>query len=127
MGKRTFPPIRPPASPSLEGLEGLGHEARETAQRLLWPGGLSARLLVLTVLFVAVAGLLILAASLATLEERWLTDRVAAGDTTVTTVNSSATQMLTRGNRRDLNETYGILSVVVEEQGVRNVYLRPAE
>src|SRR5690349_20464394 len=52
----------------------------ETTRRLIWPGGLSARLLVLTFRFVAVAELLILAPSLASFEAQWLTDRVRRGE-----------------------------------------------
>ena len=58
------------------GLALPGAAQGEQARRLLWPGGLSARLLVFTVVFVLVAELLILATSLATFEERWLSDRI---------------------------------------------------
>ena len=47
----------------------------ERTRRFFWPGGLSARLLLLTILFVSVAELLILAPSMASFEEQWLTDR----------------------------------------------------
>ena len=124
MGKRTFPPFRPPHPPSLER---LSHDTRETAQRIFWPGGLSARLLVLTVLFVAVAGALILAASLATLEERWLADRATAGASAVLTFNADPTQVLTEKKRQQLRELNGIVAVVVEQDGVRHRYMPPPE
>jgi signal transduction histidine kinase len=127
---KAFPPFRPPTPAALEG---LSHEARETAQRILWPRGLSVRLLILTVLFVAIAGLLILAASLATLEERWVADRVTAGESTVLTVAISPDQVLTGRKKRDLQEVNGIVSVITQEEApaaagpVRHVYMSPSE
>ena len=44
----------------------------------LWPGGLSARLLLFTAIVVTFGGLLILPPTLAAYEEQWLLDRVAA-------------------------------------------------
>ena len=49
-------------------------------RRLFWPGGLSARLLVLTALFVSLAGMLMLPPALAAFEEQWLLDRVRAAE-----------------------------------------------
>jgi signal transduction histidine kinase len=48
--------------------------------RFFWPGGLSARLLTLTILFVAFGGLLALPPALASFEEQWLLDRVRAAE-----------------------------------------------
>ena len=44
------------------------------------PGGLSSRLLLLTILFVALAGLMILPPSLAQYEDSWLYDRLRAAE-----------------------------------------------
>jgi len=125
---KAFPPFRPPTPAALEG---LSHEARETAQRILWPRGLSVRLLILTILFVAIAGLLILAASLATLEDRWVNDRVTAGESTVLTVAISPDQVLAGKKKRDLQEVNGIVSVITQEAAaagpVRHVYMSPGE
>ena len=41
-------------------------------RRLFWPGGLSARLLLLTAMFVSLAGMLMLPPALAAFEEQWL-------------------------------------------------------
>ena len=49
-------------------------------KRFSWPGGLSARLLLLTVLFVVLAELFILAPSLADFQEGWLNDRLRAAE-----------------------------------------------
>ena len=48
--------------------------------RFFWPGGLSARLLTLTILFVAFGGLISLPPILASFEEQWLLDRVRAAE-----------------------------------------------
>jgi len=48
--------------------------------RFFWPGGLSARLLTLTILFVAFGGALSLPPTLAAFEEQWLLDRVRAAE-----------------------------------------------
>ena len=53
---------------------------RRSGRRFFWPGGLSARLLILTALFIALAGAFILPPSLAAFEERWLLDRVRAAE-----------------------------------------------
>jgi signal transduction histidine kinase len=121
---KAFPPFRPPTPAALEG---LSHEARETAQRILWPQGLSVRLLILTVLFVAVAGLLLLFASLATLENRWLDDRVTAGETAILTVDASPDQFLTGTKKRQIKEVNGIISVRAERNGVLARYLEPTD
>jgi hypothetical protein len=49
-------------------------------RRWLWPGGLSARLLVLTTLFVSIASLMVLPLVLAAFEEQWLLDRVRSAE-----------------------------------------------
>lgn len=49
---------------------------RLTRRRFFWPGGLSARLLLLTVLFVVLGGALTLPPALASYERQWLLDKV---------------------------------------------------
>src|SRR3954471_5210782 len=58
--------------------EELGRARRP---RFFWPGGLSARLLTLTVLFVAGGGALALPPALASFERQWLLERVRAAET----------------------------------------------
>jgi hypothetical protein len=55
-------------------------EKAKPGRRFPWPGGLSARLLLLTALFVAIAGAVILPPAMAYLEEQWLLDRVRAAE-----------------------------------------------
>ncbi|MGI9169019.1 MAG: sensor histidine kinase, partial [Caulobacteraceae bacterium] len=56
------------------------HDPLQGERRLFWPGGLSARLLALTVLIIVLANLLILPRNLAAFEERWLLDRLRAAE-----------------------------------------------
>ena len=49
-------------------------------RRLFWPGGLSARLLVLTVVFAALGGTVAIPPALAAYEKQWLLDRVRAAE-----------------------------------------------
>src|SRR5438046_9468655 len=53
---------------------------RPRRPRFFWPGGLSARLLTLTILFVASAGALALPPALAAYEQQWLLDRIRAAE-----------------------------------------------
>src|ERR1700750_301434 len=50
--------------------------SRRERPRFYWPGGLSARLLILTILFVALGGALALPPALAGYETQWLLDLV---------------------------------------------------
>jgi signal transduction histidine kinase len=54
---------------------------RPRRPRFFWPGGLSARLLTLTILFVASAGALAFPPALASFERQWLLERVRAAET----------------------------------------------
>ena len=53
---------------------------KRTRRRLFWPGGLSARLLVLTVVFAGLGGALAIPPALASFEKQWLLDRVRAAE-----------------------------------------------
>eukprot|EP01035_Chromulina_nebulosa_P042972 gene42972-58187_t len=50
--------------------------ARPWRRRLFWPGGLSARLLVLTVVIATLGGTLAILPAMAAYEKQWLLDRV---------------------------------------------------
>src|SRR5918997_1533497 len=67
-------------------------------KRFSWPGGLSARLLLLTVLFVVLAQVFILAPSLADFQEGWLNDRLRAAELASVAVEAAPDQMLMRGD-----------------------------
>ena len=87
---------------------------------LVWPRGLSARLLLLTVTFALGAGLLILIPSLADFQEARYMDRIRAAELASLAVegrtvsNSMASQLLTGA---------GVVSVAVQSGGVRRLEL----
>jgi signal transduction histidine kinase len=77
---------------------------RPRRPRFFWPGGLSARLLTLTILFVAGGGALAFPPALASFERQWLLERVRAAETVSrfadiapTGVNDSQREQLLRG------------------------------
>ena len=77
---------------------------RPKRPRFFWPGGLSARLLTLTILFVASAGALAFPPALASFERQWLLERVRAAETVSrvadiarTGVNGPQREQLLRG------------------------------
>ena len=100
-----------------------GQDFRRRARRLFWPGGLSSRLLILTILFVALAGLLILPSSMAQFEERWLEDRVRAAELASLAVDAAPNQVVSDKLSNQLLTGAGVVSVVVESDGVRRLFL----
>jgi signal transduction histidine kinase len=92
-------------------------------RRLYWPGGLSARLLVLTALFVSLAGLLVLPPALAAFEEQWLLDRVRAAELASLATEVSPDGKVTRQLSQQLLNGAGVVSVAVQEEGMRRLVL----
>ncbi len=114
-----------------------GHEGSEPAsavtdaapprglpRRWLWPGGLSARLLLLTALFVMLAELLILAPSLAAFEEGRLEERVRAAELASLAVEASPDQVVTDTLASQLLNGAGVVSVAVQSEGIRRLLLQ---
>jgi hypothetical protein len=93
------------------------------ARRLFWPGGLSSRLLMLTALFVALAGLLVLPPALAAFEEQWLLDRVRAAELASLATEVSPDGKVTRQLSEQLLEGAGVVSVAMQEEGMRRLVL----
>ncbi|OYX36754.1 MAG: two-component sensor histidine kinase [Caulobacterales bacterium 32-69-10] len=90
---------------------------------LSWPGGLSARLLLLTALFVMLAELLVLGPSLAAFEEGWLTDRVRAAELASLAVEAAPAGVVSDELAGELLEGAGVVSVAVQSEGVRRLLL----
>ncbi len=111
------------AEPARRTGKDTGQDFRRRARRLFWPGGLSSRLLILTVLFVALAGLLILPSSLAQFEERWLEDRVRAAELASLAVEAAPNQVVSDQLSNQLLEGAGVVSVAVQSDGVRRLLL----
>ena len=93
-------------------------------RRWLWPGGLSARLLLLTLLFVMLAELLILAPSLASYEEGRLEERVRAAELASLAVEASPDQVVTDSLSSQLLAGAGVVSVAVQSDGIRRLLLQ---
>ena len=100
-----------------------GRDVRRAARRLFWPGGLSSRLLILTVLFVALAGLLILPPSLAQFEDTWLYDRLRAAELASLAVDAAPNQVVSDKLSSQLLNGAGVVSVAVQSEGVRRLLL----
>ena len=91
--------------------------------RLKPPVGLSARLLLLTTAFVMAAALMIIAPSLATYEEGWLTDRVRLAEVASLAVEASPAGAVPERLAGELLAGAGVISVSVQSGGVRRLLL----
>jgi signal transduction histidine kinase len=100
-----------------------GRDVRRAARRLFWPGGLSSRLLILTVLFVVLAGLLILPPALAQFEQTWLYDRLRAAELASLAVDAAPNQVVSDKVSAQLLKGAGVVSVAVQSGGVRRLLL----
>ena len=97
-------------------------------RRVLWPGGLSARLLLITALVVVLANAIIVPVLLATRQREWLSDRVAAGELAsfvVTGVNAAPEGKVTEQLKRQILASAGLVAVDVQAQGVMRSVLAP--
>ncbi|MBI1407753.1 MAG: HAMP domain-containing protein [Caulobacter sp.] len=103
------PPVeQPPAHPT---------------RRWIWPGGLSARLLLLTTLFVSIAALFVLPLALATFEEQWLLDRVRSAELASLATEVAPDGKVTRQLSSQLLEGAGVVSVAIQTEGMRRLVL----
>ena len=102
-----------------------GAQAATTAapRRLTWPTGLSARLLLLTVLFVMVAEVVGLIPALASYEDGWLSTRVRAAELASLAVEASPAGVSDH-MAGELLEGAGVVSVAVQSDGVRRLLLQ---
>ena len=87
------------------------------SRRFFWPGGLSARLLILTLLFVLVGGALALPAALAAFQEQWLLDRVRAAET-IARISDIAPDRIDVVRREELLKGAGIEGVAISTKDV---------
>ena len=97
---------------------------RPHIRRYYWPGGLSARLLLLTVLFVAFGGALVLPPTLAAFEEQWLLDRVRAAELASLATEVDPGQVVSVQLSNKLTEAAGVEWVAIQTQGMRRLVLR---
>jgi signal transduction histidine kinase len=93
------------------------------ARRLIWPGGLSARLLLLTAVFALAAGLLILAPTLASYQEARFVDRIRAGELVTLAVETAPARTVSSNTAARLLAGAGVDTVAVQRGGVRSLLL----
>ena len=96
----------------------------ENVRLRLWPAGLSARLLVLTALFVMAAELLILAPSMAGYLQSRLEERVRAAELASLAVEAAPDQIVTDTLAGQLLNGAGVVSVAVQSDGIRRLLLQ---
>ena len=100
-------------------------------RRALWPGGLSARLLLITALVVVLANAIIVPVLLATRQREWLSDKVAAGELAsfvVAGVGGQAPEgKVTEQLKQQILASAGLVAVDVQAQGVMRSVLSPAK
>ncbi|MEI9965365.1 MAG: HAMP domain-containing sensor histidine kinase [Caulobacteraceae bacterium] len=90
---------------------------------MTWPGGLSARLLLLTALFALAAGLLILIPSLAAFQETRYLDRLRAAELASLAVEAAPARTVSQDMAAQLLNGAGVVSVAVQSGGVRRLLL----
>lgn len=98
--------------------------AGQTRRGLFWPGGLSARLLILTSLFVLFGGALIVPPTLAAFEEQWLLDRVRAAELASLAAEVAPDVVVSEQLSSELLEVAGVEWVAIQSDGVRRLVLQ---
>lgn len=94
-----------------------GETRGEQLRRALWPGRLSARLLILTVALVSLAGVLILFPSLAAFEERWLKDRLTAAEIGSFAFDTAVDKLISPKVAAQLRESSGVVGFAMYSDG----------
>ncbi len=105
-------PAAPPASKAL-------HEGRAR-----WLAGLSARLLLLTIMIVVLANLIILPPTLAAFEEQWLYDRLRAAELAILVEQTAPGRVVTDRVRDKLLANAEVVSVALQVEGQRRLVLQ---
>ncbi|HEY3950546.1 HAMP domain-containing sensor histidine kinase [Phenylobacterium sp.] len=96
---------------------------RPTRRRFFWPGGLSARLLTLTILFVAFAAAFALPPALASFEDQWLLDRIRAGEIASLAPEATPDRKVSQPITAQLLEGAGVVRIAIQADGVRRLVL----
>ena len=90
-------------------------------RRLFWPGGLSARLLVLTVVFAALGGAMAIPPAMAAYEKQWLLDRVRAAELASLAADVAPDRVVSEQLKLQLLAGAGVEIVAVSNDGVRRL------
>lgn len=99
-------------------------QPRPPRRRFFWPGGLSARLLILTILFVVFGGMLVLPPTLAAFEEQWLLDRVRAAELASLATDVAPDRVVSDQVANQLTAAAGVQWVAIQNEGMRRLVLR---
>ena len=94
---------------------------RPQRPRFYWPGGLSARLLILTVLFVAFGGAMAIPPALTAFEEQWLLDRVRAAELASLAPEVAPDRVVSEQLKSELLKGAGVDTVSVSQDGIRYI------
>ncbi|HSV04366.1 MAG TPA: HAMP domain-containing sensor histidine kinase [Phenylobacterium sp.] len=89
--------------------------------RFFWPGGLSARLLTLTILFVLLAGLVSLPPILAAFEEQWLLDRARAAELASLAPEVAPDRKVSEQLKAELLRGAGVEIVAISNDRIRSL------
>jgi signal transduction histidine kinase len=89
--------------------------------RFFWPGGLSARLLTLTILFVAFGGALAVPPALAAFEEQWLLDRVRAAELASLAPEVAPDRKVSEQLKSELLRGAGVEIVAISNDRIRSL------
>ena len=103
-----------------------GSRPAPSGRRLLWPGGLSARLLILTVLIALAAGLSVLVPSLADYQESGYLDRARAAELASLAVDVAPARTVSSTIKTQLLKAAGVVSVAVQSNGARYLEVQAA-
>lgn len=95
-----------------------------TEARFAWASGLSARLLLLTVLIVVFANLLILPPNLAAFEQQWFLDRLRAAELATLIEEAAPGGVVTDRLRAQLLANAEVVSVALQVEGERRLILQ---
>ncbi len=101
------------AAPKLQELE------RPKRPRFFWPGGLSARLLTLTILFAVLAGTCAVPPALASFEAKWLLDRTRAGELASMAPDVAPNRKVSQKVAAQLLDGAGVVRVLVQSDGMQ--------
>jgi signal transduction histidine kinase len=96
---------------------------RPKKPRFFWPGGLSARLLTLTILFAVLAGACALPPALASFEAKWLLDRTRAGELASMAPDVAPDRKVSQQVATQLLEGAGVVRVAIQTDGMRRLVL----
>ncbi len=105
----------------------LSDPAQRGGRRVLWPGGLSARLLLATLLVVVLANAVTLPVLLANRQRDWLSDRIAAGELASFVVGAAPEGKVTQQLKAQILNSAGLVAVNVQADGVMRSVLAPAK